>query len=149
MSKPGHDVPHRNQEAPTGNGSCIYWQVEAIGDRGTCSESILEGPRGLVFRSYRKGEDSWLIWMGEKPLTPVMPFPKATNSHCYGSLLDLHPWICPIRGCCHKSFCYGSGTFISHSICTGGSWDLVLSGSVTPMWIFSPLLMSLPHTLRS
>lgn len=147
MSKPGHDVPHRNQKAPTGNGSCIYCQVEAIGDRETCSESLWEGPRGLVFRSYRMGEDSWLIWIGEKPLTPVMPFPKAINFRCYGSLLDLHPWICLIRGCCHESFSYGSGTFISHSICTWRSWDLVLSGSVTPMWIFfSPLNVFAKYT---
>lgn len=47
--------------------------------QGDLFRSLWEGPRGLVFRSYRMGEDSWLIWIGEKPLIPVMVFSKGNK----------------------------------------------------------------------
>lgn len=80
MSKPEYDGPHWNQKTQTWNGTCVYFQVEIITARETCSENLWEQPRGLVFRSYRVGKDSWLTRIGDKLLfNLVMAFSIANK----------------------------------------------------------------------
>lgn len=76
----------------------------------------LSGTRRPVQRAYERDPEDWCSdpteWVKtvgwselEKSLwSQWWPFPKAINSHDHGSLLDVHPWKCPIRSCCHESF---------------------------------------------
>lgn len=110
------------------------------------------GTVGLAQRLYKRNSQDWCSDLTEQVKTtgwPELekglcsfwsPFPQVITC----SLLDLHPWICPIRDCCNESIKYCSGTFISHGIYTGRSWDhkckiLGLWDSVAPMWTFFSL----------